>query len=90
MQSEKTPLVRYTHKLKDSYNSSLAMPVQERSAKASRHSVMTFGHSGQALDSEFFAHQDTKARKTPLRLFLTRRSSYFLKVANSFLSLHIA
>jgi len=45
MKPEKTPLVRYTHKLKDFYNSSLAMPVQERSAKASRHSVMTFGHS---------------------------------------------
>ena len=34
-----SPLVRFAHKLYFS-NSSLAMPVQERSAKAPRHSVM--------------------------------------------------
>ena len=41
------------------------MPVQERSAKAPRHSVMAYGHSWQARDSEFFAYQTQKAWKTP-------------------------
>lgn len=67
---KKEPLVRFAHKSKNFSNSSLAMPVQERSAKAPRHSVMALRPL--LTDPRFgiLCLPDTKGEKNAFRAFL--------------------